>query len=313
MLNKRFTARLWRQRYLLLMSFPFVIWVLAFAYLPLFGWAMAFHDFRLGREPILQTFLNAPSVGLKHFETIWRELTQGGRLYSAFKNTLAMGFLTATIGFAVPVIFAVLLNELRSKRLGRITQTVAYLPHFTSWVAAAGMVYAMLASGGPVNVLLARLGLSDGGTAFMGEANMFRGIFIISDIWKNMGWNSVIFLAAIAGVNPELYDSAAVDGAGRFRRILHITLPCIAPVVIVVFILNAGLILNVGFERQLLLGNSATRSASEVLDTYILRYGIGMQRYSLGAAIGMVRSVAAVILVLAANAFAGKFGKAGIV
>ena len=310
--KKSLGSRLWHQRYLLLMSLPFVVWVIAFAYLPLFGWVMAFQNFKLGRESLLQTFFTAPWVGLEHFELLWEELTNRGRFYFAFRNTLVMGILTITIGFIMPIIFAVFLNELRSLRFKRITQTVSYLPHFVSWVVVAGMVYEMLASSGPVNDLLINLGLADRRVAFMGQPQMFWGIFITTDIWKNLGWNAIIFLAAISGVDPGLYESAVIDGAGRFRKIWNITIPCIMPVIVVILIMNVGWVISVGFERQMLLGNAQVMETADVIDWYSLRLGIGRMRFSFATAIGMARSIVSIILVLGANAVARKFGDSSI-
>lgn len=303
--------RLWQQRYLLAMSVPFLVWVFAFAYLPLFGWIMAFQDFKL-KGDLMQSFMSAPFVGLKHFELLLQDFLAKGRFYLALRNTLAMSLLSLTFGFVIPIAFALMINELRSRLFKRVVQTVSYLPHFISWVVAAGMISTMLSSEGPINNLLVSIGVLDRPVAFLAVPEYFWGIITAADIWKEMGWNAIIFLAAIMGVDPSMYESADIDGASRFKKIWHITLPSIMPVIIVILVMNIGWIINIGFEKQYLLGSDLVRSYSEVLDTYVLKYGIGQSRYSFGTAIGIFKSVVSIALVLLANLVAKKTGQEGI-
>ena len=289
-----------RQRQLLYMTVPFIIWAFIFSYLPLAGWVMAFQDFKLKRS-LSESFFTAPFVGFKHFELLFQDLADKGRFFLALRNTLAMSLLALVFGFVIPVIFAIFLNEIRLRSFKRVVQTISYLPHFISWVVAAGMISVMLSSEGPINNLLVSLGWVEQRVAFLAEPKLFWGIITISDIWKEMGWNAIIFLAAITGVDMSLYESAAIDGAGRFRRIWHVTLPSIAPVIMVVLIMEVGWIISIGFEKQYLLGSDLVRNYSEVLDVYVLRYGIGQSRYSFGTAIGMFKSIISVILVLVVN------------
>lgn len=303
-----FKERLFRQRYLMLMSLPFVIWCLAFNYLPMFGWIMAFQDFKLKRS-LAESFFGAEWVGLLHF----KELFADERFYTSLRNTLGMSLLGITIGFVVPIVFAILINELRDGFFKRSVQTISYLPHFISWVVAAGMISQMLSANGPVNDLLVSLGLLKQPVPFLGEGKLFWGIITVSDIWKEVGWNAIIFLAAITGVDTALYEAAEVDGAGRFRKIWHVTLPSIMNVIIVILIMNIGWLVNVGFERQMLLGSPQIREWAEVLDVYVLRFGIGMGRYSYGTAIGIFRSLVSIVLLFGANHVAKRMGRGGVV
>ncbi len=300
--------RFYKQRYLMMMSLPFIIWCFIFSYLPIFGWIMAFQDFKLKRS-LSESFFTAEWVGLQHF----RELFQDERFYYALRNTLGMSILGITIGFVIPIVFAIMINELRNGFFKKTVQTISYLPHFISWVIAAGMISQMLAANGPVNDLLLSLGILESRVPFLGIGEMFWGIITVSDIWKEVGWNAIVFLAAITSVDSALYEAAEVDGAGRFRRIWHITLPSISNVIIVILIMNIGWLVNVGFERQMLLGSDQIRKWMEVLDIYVLRFGIGMGRYSYGTAIGIFRSSVSIILLYVANRLAKRSSGGGII
>ncbi|MCR2806303.1 ABC transporter permease [Paenibacillus soyae] len=280
------------QRYLFLMSLPFVVLVFVFNYLPLWGWTMAFQNFKPGLS-----FAEQDWVGFKNFIAIFQE----PQFYLVLRNTLAMSFMALIAGYTVPVLFAILLNEIRVAFFKRSIQTISYLPHFVSWVVAAGIITKMLSVDGIVNELLMWLNITDKPIQFMAKGEWFWTIVTLSDLWKEMGWNSIIFLAAIAGIDPELYEAATVDGAGRFRRIWHITLPGIRSTMMVMLILSIGWLTSIGFEKQYLLGNSLVLDYSEVLDLYILNYGIGMGRFSFGTALGIVNSMVAITLLLLSN------------
>ncbi len=303
-----FAQRFYKQRYLMIMSLPFVIWCFIFSYLPMFGWIMAFQDFKLQRS-LTESFFTAEWVGLQHFQELFRD----ERFYFALRNTLGMSILGITIGFVIPIVFAIMINELRNGLFKRTIQTISYLPHFISWVIAAGMISQMLSANGPVNDLLISAGVLDERVPFLGIGEMFWGIITVSDIWKEVGWNAIVFLAAITSVDTALYEAAEVDGAGRFRRIWHITLPSISNVIMVILIMNIGWLVNVGFERQMLLGSDQIRRWAEVLDIYVLRFGIGMGRYSYGTAIGIFRSSVSIILLYVANRLAKRSSGGGII
>ncbi|MDS0528276.1 ABC transporter permease subunit [Clostridium sp. SHJSY1] len=293
-----------RQRVLIFMSLPFVIWLIIFKYLPLVGWTMAFQDYKPQNG-----FFNQTWVGLKHFKVLFSE----PQFYQALKNTLAMSVLGLVFGTAASIIFALLLNELRSIKFKRVVQTVSYLPHFISWVVAASIITSMLSTSGVVNEVLMNLHIINTPISFMSNPNMFWGIVTGSDVWKEVGWNAIIYLAAMTAIDPELYDAAKVDGAGRFKQMINITLPSIKPTIIVLLILSIGNLINIGFEKQMLLGNPIVADKSLVLDKYALDYGIGMFRYSFGTAIGIFKSVVSIILIFGANKIAKKAGEGSLI
>ncbi|KYG32448.1 protein lplB [Alkalihalobacillus trypoxylicola] len=288
------------QKILILMSLPFVIWLIVFRYIPVAGWTMAFQDYRPQNSLLDQEW-----VGLHHFRELFREPT----FYRALENTLGMGILGIVFGTLAAIVFALLLNEIRFMFFKRITQTLSYLPHFVSWVIVANIVITMLSVEGPINGFLMNLGIIERPISFMSNPDLFWGIVTIADVWKETGWNAIIYLAAMAGVNPQLYEAARVDGASRLRQMWHITLPSIRPVIIILLILSIGNLINIGFEKQMLLGNNIVAEKALVIDLYALNYGIGMFRYSFGTAIGIFKSVISIILILIANSLAKKFGE----
>ncbi len=281
-----------KQKYLILMIFPFVVWLIIFRYIPLWGWITAFQNYKPG-IPIFQQ----QWVGLKYF----KEMFSDPEFYLVMRNTLAMSILGLIFGFPLPIILAILINEIRHNTFKRTVQTISYLPHFVSWVIVASIVHAMLAPDGVVNYALLKLGLIKQPILFFGEPKYFWWIVVFSDIWKEVGWNTIIFLAAMTDINPKLYEAAEVDGASRFRKIWHITLPGIMPTVIMILILSIGNIINIGFERQFLLRTSAVRNVSDVIDLYALDYGIRAGRFSFGTAAGIFKSVISLILLFSAN------------
>ncbi|RUT35509.1 sugar ABC transporter permease [Paenibacillus zeisoli] len=293
-----------QQKYLYFMSIPFVIWLFVFSYVPLWGWTMAFQNYKPAKS-----FSNQKWVGLKNFV----ELFQDERFYLVLRNTLAMSIMGIVVGFIVPIVFAILLNELRSMKFKRTIQTVSYLPHFVSWVVVAGIITKLLSiDGGIVNEILLSLHIIDQPIQFMAKGNWFWGIVTASDVWKETGWNAIIYLAAITGIDKEQYEAARVDGASRFRQIWNITLPGIRPTIMVLLILSIGHLTSIGFEKQMLLGNSLVTDYSEVLDLYALKYGIQINRFSYGTAIGMFNSIVSIILLFTANGLFKKFAKESI-
>ncbi|WP_368859140.1 ABC transporter permease [Cohnella sp. GbtcB17] len=292
------------QKWLFLMSVPFVLWVFLFNYVPVWGWTMAFQNFRPGRA-----FGDQEWAGLSHFA----ELFADERFYMVLRNTLGMSLLSLLVGYTVPIAFALLLNEMRGKVFKRSIQTIAYLPHFVSWVIVAGLVTKMLSVEGIVNELLMLLHLTDEPIQFMAKEHWFWGVVTMSDMWKETGWNSIIFLAAIVGIDPELHEAATMDGAGRFRRMWHITLPGIRPTIMVMLILSIGWLTSIGFEKQYLLGNPIVSDYSEVLDLYVLNYGIKVGRYSYGTAIGIFNSVVSIMLLLISNGIFKRMTKESVI
>jgi putative aldouronate transport system permease protein len=293
------------QKFLLMMSVPFFLWVVVFRYLPLWGWTMAFQNYRPGKS-----FFEQKWVGLEQFEVLFKEPD----FYISLRNTLGMSFLGFTIGFILPILFALMLNEVRNLTFKKTVQTVSYLPHFISWVIAASMITAMLSTdGGVVNDILMRVFGLEQPIQFLATPKAFWWIYQAADSWKEVGWYAIIHLAAIAGVDQELYEAARVDGCGRIKRIWHVTLPGITPTIVVMLVMNIGWLMSVGFERQFLLGNAIVEQYSRTIDLYALNYGLSMSRYSYGTAIGMFQSVISIILVLSANRLAKKVGKGQII
>jgi len=291
--------RLFDQRYLLLLSVPFIIWLFIFCYIPLIGWLMAFQDYK----PQLGWFAS-PWAGLKHF----KDLFKAPMFYRSLQNTLAMSFLMLVFGTVTAITFAVLLNELRHLTFKRFTQTVSYLPHFVSWVVVSAIITQMLALSGPVNEILLSIGIIKEPTNVMIKPEYFWFIVTFADIWKEMGWNAIIYLAAMAGIDAQIYEAAEIDGVNRFQKIWYVTLPGIQGTIVILLILSIGNIINTGFERQFLLSNAVTSPKALVLDYYALNYGIGMFRYSYGTAIGVFKSVVSIILLVSANWIAKKSG-----
>ncbi len=293
-----------RNKYLWAMSLPFVLWVFVFSYYPLWGWTMAFQKYK----PAL-SFGEQKWVGFDHFKTLFHDDT----FYQVLRNTLAMSFMGIIAGFLVPIIFAIMLNEIKSMAFKRVAQTVSYLPHFVSWVVVAGLVTKMLSTDhGAVNDFLMWLGVINEPIQFMAKGELFWGIVTVSDVWKEMGWNTIIYLAAIAGIGPELYEAAKVDGASRLRQIWHITLPGIRTTIVILLIMSIGHLIQIGFEKQFLLGNNLVRDYSQVLDLYSLEYGLQMSRYSFGTAINIFNSVVSIILLFAANGLFKRITKESI-
>lgn len=302
--SKRFWKLFLQQKYLYLMSVPFLILVLIFNYLPIWGWLMAFQKYKPGRSIWEQQW-----VGFDNFIQLFSD----EKFYLVLRNTLAMSFMGLIVGFTIPILFAVLINEIRGSVFKRTVQTISYLPHFVSWVVVAGIVTKMLSTdGGVVNDILLWLGIIDEPIQFMAKGNWFWYIVTGSDLWKEMGWNAIIYLAAITGIDQEQFEAARVDGAGRIKQIWYITLPSIMGTVAVLLIMSIGHLISIGFEKQMLLGNSLVVDYSEVLDLYALNYGLSMGRYSFGTAISMFNSVVSIILLFVANGAFKKFTKQSI-
>ena len=283
-----------KQKYLFAMSVPIVIWLIIFAYIPIAGWAMAFVNYKPGIP-----FTENEFVGLKYFI----EMFQDPRFWNSLLNTVIMAALSiAFSGFIFPIVFALLLNEVRSIKFKRLIQTVSYLPYFVSWVVVSGIFMQFLSpEGGIVNEILQKLHILKESVNFIGIPKYFYTILTSATVWKNLGWNAIIYISAMAGIDQELYEAAAVDGAGRLRKIWNITLPCIRPTIIILLIMNIGGLVNGSFESQLLFSNGLNMEKAEVLNLYVLNYGIKLMRFSYGTAIGIFTSFVSFGLVLLAN------------
>ncbi|WNS46706.1 ABC transporter permease subunit [Paenibacillus sp. MMS20-IR301] len=294
--------RLREQKWLFLLMLPAFIATLLFSYGPMFGMYMAFTNYQPGGGTFLHQFFGAEFVGFKWFEYFFTT----GDFYRIMRNTLATSLLTLLFGFPAPIILALMLNEARQGFFKRFVQTVSYLPHFISWVIAANIVITMLASDGMFNNILVLLGIVKEPVAFLQNGPLFWWIIALSNMWKEMGFSAIMYLAAISAVNPELYEAARVDGASRFRQMWHITLPALRPTIVILGILAVGGILNAGFEQQYLLQNNTVLEYSEVIDIYAYKYGLQNSMFSYGAAVGMFKSVVAFILVVIVNRISRK-------
>ena len=284
-----------RQRYLFLMSVPFIVWLIIFSYVPIWGWTMAFQSYKLGKPFSQQTW-----VGLKYFRELWKD----NRFWLAFRNTVGMSSMGLVSGVVFPIALALLLNEMTFKRTKRVFQTISYLPHFISWIVISNMFIRMLSpTDGIVNDILMAINLTREPIYFMAQPRLFWWIITLATVWKEIGWQSIIYLSAISGIDPELYEAATVDGCGRFRKMFHITLPGISTTIVVLFIMSFGSLTQIGFEKQMLMGNTIVQDYSEVIDLYALKYGIGSARYSFGTAIGVFNSLISLSLLLIANTF----------
>ena len=290
--RKKFLDKLKAQKYLQAMALIGVVWMIIFNYIPMYGIIIAFKKYS-----IIKPISAVPWVGLKYF----KEFVIDPDFWSAMKNTLGISFLKLLIGFPLPIVFAICLNEITSIRFKKVVQTISYLPHFLSWVILGGIMMTWLSDVGILNNILMGLHLIKDPITYLGEAKYFWSISIISDIWKELGWSAIIYLAAIAGVDPGMYESATIDGAGRFRKMLSITLPSIKPTISILFILSVSGILSSNFDQILVLSNSLNLSASSVIDLFVYRTGIQSGRFSYATAVGLTKSVVALMLLLSAN------------
>ncbi|WP_411350235.1 ABC transporter permease [Paenibacillus sp. WLX2291] len=289
---RRWFRRLYTQRHLQTMALLGVVWMLIFNYIPMYGIIIAFKEFN-----IVDSIAAAPWVGLEHF----RAFMEDENLRDVIRNTLGISLIKLFIGFPLPILFALFLNELRSVRFKKSVQTISYLPHFLSWVILCGILTTWLADVGVINQVLLALHLIDQPISYLAEPTYFWAIVIISDIWKELGWSAIIYLAAMASVSPEMYEAATIDGAGRFQKMWYITLPGIQSTIAILFILAVSGVLNSNFDQILVLRNSLNESASNVIDIYVYQTGLLSGRFSYSTAIGLIKSVIALILLLIAN------------
>lgn len=299
--NRSFVQRMGLQWQLILMSVPFLIHRIIFSYVPLKGWLMAFQNYKPAKGWLDQEF-----VGLKWFKQLFSDTV----FITDIRNTFAMSLINLSLGFITAIALALLLNEIKNTFAKRFVQTVSYMPHFLSWVIVAGLVQNMLSTdSGIVNDLIVKLGISDTKIPFLSEPKYFWGIVGASNVWKEVGWNTIIYLAAMSSIDPSLYEAASMDGAGRFMKMFHVTLPGIKTTFMMLLIMNIGHILEAGFELQYLLTNGLISSVSETIDIYVLKYGIQIGNYSLGTAAGIFKSVVSITLVFIANKLAGEENK----
>ena len=283
------------------MLFIPIIYFIVFHYLPLGGIVVAFKQYN-----IFQGIWDSPWVGLAHF----KEVFASGEFRTALKNTIVLNLGELFITFPFPIVLAVLLNEMSNQRMKKLTQTVLYLPHFLSMVVIAGIVYQVFGTSGIVNNVLSSFHI--GPVNFVGDSSKWRAIYWGTGIWMGAKYGMIVYLAAMAGINVELYDAAYMDGAGRWKRIWHVTLPQIRPTVVTMTIMNVGKILSISFERPYLMGNVLVQDVSSVISTYVYSVGLQAGRYDFATAVGLFQSIVAVCMVVAANQVAKRLGEEGI-
>ncbi len=289
--------RLYRSRYLYAMMLLPLLFFILFKYKPMYGILIAFKDFKV-REGIL----GSAWAGLKYF----RQFLADPDFWNAFKNTVLLSFWQILICFPVPILFALLVNEIRSKKLKGLVQRVCCFPHFVSVVVTVSLMMTLVSRDGLVNQIVVALG----GTAksYMLDSAWFRPLYVISDIWQEMGWSAIIYLAAISGVDMQLYEACEIDGGGRLMKLLHITLPCIAGTITIMFILRMGSIMTVSFDKVLLMQNSNTYNTSDVISTFVYRRGLQGMQYSYATAVGLVESVISLFFLGITNFVSSKLG-----
>ena len=284
-----------------IMILPVIIYIAVFCYKPMYGVIIAFKNFR----PAVG-IMDSPWVGLKHFITFFNEYN----FWRILKNTFSISALSILFGFPAPILLALLINEIRNTKFKRAVQTISYMPYFISMVIICGLIKTFCQSDGIITDLVVALGGER--VNLLASKNWFYPIYIISNIWQNIGWDSIIYLAALAGIDQEQYEAARVDGAGRIRQIISVTLPGLMPTITILFILKMGNILNVGFEKILLLYSPTTYEVADVISTYVYRIGILDANFSYSTAIGLFNSVVNIIFLLLTNALSKKMNNSGL-
>ncbi len=290
-----------REKMLYIMMLPVMIYFIIYHYIPMLGIVIAFKNY----SPVAG-IIDSPWVGLMYFENLF----QSPDFFLVLKNTVIISLYRLMFGFTAPIILSLLINEIGNTKYKKIIQTISYLPHFLSWVIVAGLISTMLSVDGPINTLLGLFGIEK--QQMLTNSSMFRGILVVTGIWKEVGWGTLFYLAAIAGINSELYEAARIDGASRWKQTLYITLPSIKGVVVILLIMQAGTVMNAGYEQVLLLQNPMVRNVSEILDTYIYKTGLQNSNYSFATAVGFFKCVVNMILILTTNLISKRMGEEGL-
>lgn len=288
-----------------------IIYLFIFSIIPMFGIIIAFKDYSISSG--IAGMFTSEWVGFKYFVEFFTDY----RFPNLLRNTVALSILKLIFSFPMPILFALMINEIKHLRFKKLLQTCSYLPHFISWIIISGISYQFLSSSGIINTLLQNLGLTESYIGFMTDANLFWALCVSLDIWKEMGWWTIIFLAAIVGIGDEYYEAAQLDGATRLQRIRYITLPCIKGTIVVVLILTMGNLFGGGlsgsnFEQSYLLGNSVNASTSDIIQTYVFDVGLAQGRYAYAAAVGLVQSLVSVVLIFGSNFLSKKVAGEGL-
>ncbi|WP_305853368.1 sugar ABC transporter permease [Amphibacillus sp. MSJ-3] len=284
------------------MLLPGLLYFIIFKYIPMGGLIIAFQDY----QPFLG-ILDSPFVGMKHFVRLFSEDT----FWMLMKNTLVIFGMDIVFAFPLPIILSLMINELRSEKFKKSVQTIIYLPHFMSWVIVVSIFYVLLTTeGGVINNIIENLGGQK--ISFLTSTSWLRPMYIFQEMWKGAGWGTIVYLAAITNVDVQLYEAAEMDGAGKLRKMWHVTLPCIRPTIVTLFILKIGSVLEMGFEHMFLLMNSMNREVAQIFDTFVYTAGIQNGQLSYSTAVGLFKGLVGLILVVLANKFAKKIGEDGI-
>ncbi len=299
---KTLAKRYWRYRGLMMIMIPSVIMLIIFKYVPMYGVTIAFKDFKLR-----QGILGSPWVGLDVFKKVFSMPV----FWTAFQNTAILGFMNLIVGFPLPIILALLLNEIRNQRYKKVLQTVSYLPHFVSWITLSGLFIQLLSpSTGPIAAIWRLFGAEP--YYFMGEVSTFRWVLVVTNAWKGVGWGSVVYLAALSGVDQEMYEAALIDGATRFQRVWYITLPSIMPTVTIMLILRAGSILSDNFDQIYNMSNPAMYKVANVLGVYTYELGLKNMKYAESTAVSLFLNVINFALVMMTNFVSKRVNDYGI-
>ncbi len=295
-------SRYWKNRYLVALFAPGILFFLVFKYVPIYGLVIAFKDYNF-----FDGIMKSPWVGL----AVFKELFKLRSFAEVFNNTIVISVLQFVFGFPAPIIFALLLNEVRNFRAKKTFQTISYLPHFVSWVILGGIFMQFFSpSIGPINILIKNLGGKP--IYFLADPAWFRFVLVVTEVWKSIGWGSIIYLAALSSIDPELYEAAEIDGAGRWVRMRSITLPSLSPVITIMLILAIGKLVNDNFDQVFNLYNPAVYKVGDVMSTYMYRTGLMNMEYSLSTAVGLFKNTISFALVLGANAVAKRINEYGI-
>ena len=289
-----------KQKVLIIWSLIIVVYGVIFCYLPLAGWMMAFQNYKPKDGLFHSAF-----IGLAKFEQLFSDAT----FIRVIRNTLGMGVINLVVTFIAAIVFAILLNEVKSNGGKKTVQTISYLPHFLSWIIVTGILHDALSSTGIINELLLKFHILDQPLNFFAHPKYFWPIVAFANVWKETGWNAIIYLSAITAIDPSLYEAANMDGAGRWARIRYVTLPGIKPTIMILLLMNVGNVLNAGFEIQYLLGNGLVKSVSETIDIYVLKWGISQNDFSIGTAAGIFKSFVSIVLIVIANQIAKRNGE----
>lgn len=288
--------RIWYYRSAYLFLLPAVVWYVVFHYIPIYGLILGFKDFSFSKG-----ILGSPWIGFRYFEDFLTDV----EFYKVVRNTLTISISKLAFGFPAPIILALMLNEVRNGRFKKIIQTVSYLPHFISWVVVVTLMSKFLSpTSGLINEILINIGYEP--VYFMGKKSLFLPLVIMSDIWKNIGWGSIIYLAALTNIDPSLYEAATIDGAGRWKSLVHITLPGLKPTIGILFIMSLAGVFNAGFDQLYLMQNPSVADVAEVLDTYVLRRGLLNGQFGYSTAVGLFQSIITLILIVSVNAASKK-------